>query len=72
VNPDRGRQAPPRRLKILLVRQEDSRSSASASGLSTIDAIRRSKPDLVFLDVQMPSANGFEVVPRWGGLPLSS
>ena len=35
-------------------------------GPATIDAIRRSKPDLVFLDVQMPGANGFDVIDAVG------
>ena len=35
-------------------------------GPATIDAIRRSKPDLVFLDVQMPGANGFDVIDALG------
>ena len=40
-----------------------SRSSPSATTApSTIDAIGRLKPDLVFLDVQMPGATGFDVI----------
>jgi len=31
-------------------------------GLSAISAIEQLKPDLVFLDVQMPGINGFEVI----------
>ena len=33
-----------------------------ANGLQTLQAIRQLKPDLVFLDVQMPRLNGFEVI----------
>ena len=61
------------RLKMLLVGQEGFEVVGEChDGLSTIDAIRRSKPDLVFLDVQMPGANGFEVVSALGEeeLPL--
>ncbi|MCI0415629.1 LytTR family DNA-binding domain-containing protein [bacterium] len=32
------------------------------SGLSTLEAIRKKKPDLIFLDVQMPEMSGFEVL----------
>jgi two-component system, LytTR family, response regulator len=39
-------------------------------GLDTIEAVRRTKPDLVFLDVQMPGASGFDVVTALGGGPL--
>ena len=61
------------RLKMLLVGQEGFEVIGEChDGPSTIDAIRRSKPDLVFLDVQMPGANGFDVVSALGEeeLPL--
>jgi two-component system LytT family response regulator len=32
------------------------------SGVEAIDVIERIKPDLIFLDVQMPEMNGFEVL----------
>src|ERR1700693_2186243 len=34
----------------------------SANGIEAIDVIRREKPDLVFLDVQMPQMDGFQVL----------
>ena len=34
----------------------------SATGKEAIEAIRNESPDLVFLDVQMPDGNGFEVL----------
>jgi two-component system, LytTR family, response regulator len=37
-------------------------AAEAASGLETVDAIRRSSPDMVFLDVSMPELNGFEVL----------
>ena len=37
------------------------------SGLDAIDTIRKSKPDLVFLDVQMPECDGFDVLEQLGG-----
>ena len=61
------------RQKMLLVGQEGFEVVGEChDGPSTIDAIRRSKPDLVFLDVQMPGANGFDVVSALGEeeLPL--
>jgi two-component system LytT family response regulator len=35
-------------------------------GLAAIDAIQKLKPDLAFLDVQMPGATGFEVIEAIG------
>ena len=32
------------------------------NGLETVDAIHRHRPDLVFLDVQMPGKTGFDVI----------
>ena len=32
------------------------------NGLEAVEAIAREKPDLVFLDIQMPEKNGFEVI----------
>lgn len=36
------------------------------NGREAVDAIRRTSPDLVFLDVQMPGKNGFDVVQTIG------
>jgi two-component system LytT family response regulator len=36
------------------------------SGVEAIEAIRQSKPDLVFLDVQMPECGGFDVLEMLG------
>jgi two-component system, LytTR family, response regulator len=36
------------------------------SGIEALDEIRRSKPDLVFLDVQMPECDGFDVLEQLG------
>lgn len=40
--------------------------SEAANGLEAVDAIQRLRPDLVFLDVQMPGMNGFEVIAAVG------
>ena len=37
------------------------------SGLGALEAIRRIKPDLMFLDVQMPECDGFDVLEMLGG-----
>jgi two-component system LytT family response regulator len=41
------------------------------NGRETIEAVRRTSPDLVFLDVQMPGKNGFEVIETigWDSFP---
>jgi two-component system, LytTR family, response regulator len=36
------------------------------SGTEAIDAIRATRPDLLFLDVQMPGCNGFDVLEQLG------
>jgi len=36
------------------------------NGASTVEVIERLRPDLVFLDVQMPRLNGFEVIEALG------
>src|SRR6185437_4219760 len=52
-----------RNLTVLLRRDRDIQSIAECpSGLDAIEEIRRSKPDLVFLDVQMPECDGFDVL----------
>jgi two-component system, LytTR family, response regulator len=38
----------------------------AANGLEAVDAIQRLQPDLVFLDIQMPGMNGFEVIATIG------
>ncbi len=55
-------------LTVLLRRDPDIGSIAeSGSGLEAVEEIRRSKPDLVFLDVQMPECDGFDVLELLGG-----
>jgi two-component system LytT family response regulator len=57
-----------RNLTVLLSRDPDVRSVAeSGSGLEAIEEIRKSRPDLVFLDVQMPECGGFDVLELLGG-----
>ena len=56
-----------RNLTILLGRDPDIGSVTECeSGLEAIEEIRKSKPDLVFLDVQMPECGGFDVLELLG------
>ena len=50
-------------LRYLLLRDPDIGSIAEAgSGAEAVAEIRGTRPDLVFLDVQMPECGGFEVL----------
>jgi len=56
-----------RNLTVLLRRDPDIESIAECgSGVEAIEVIRRWKPDLVFLDVQMPECGGFDVLELLG------
>jgi two-component system, LytTR family, response regulator len=57
-----------RNLTVLLGGDPDIAFVAECgSGLEAIGEIRKSKPDLVFLDVQMPECGGFDVLELLGG-----
>jgi two-component system LytT family response regulator len=59
-----------RNLTVLLSGDPDITVIECESGLKAIEEIRQSKPDLVFLDVQMPGCGGFDVLEMLGsGLP---
>ena len=52
-------------LKVLLRQDPDIESIAECgSGAEAVAEIRSSRPDLVFLDVQMPECSGFEVLEK--------
>ena len=52
-------------LKVLLRQDLDIESIAECgSGAEAIAAIRSTRPDLVFLDVQMPECSGFDVLDK--------
>lgn len=56
-----------RNLTVLLRRDPDIGAIAECgSGLDAIEEIRKSTPDLVFLDVQMPECDGFDVLELLG------
>lgn len=54
------------RIKILLSDSELEIVAECANGREAIKAIRDLKPELVFLDIQMPEISGFEVVEAIG------
>ena len=59
----------PARLKIrrhLKNRPEVGSIEEAHDGLAAVETIRRDPPDLVFLDIQMPGLNGFEVIEAVG------
>lgn len=51
-----------RLLRFLRTESDVEIVEACANGRQAIAAIRRTRPDVVFLDVQMPELDGFEVV----------
>ncbi len=56
-----------RNLTVLLGGDPDIGSiEECASGVEAVQAIRRRKPDLLFLDVQMPECDGFDVLELLG------
>lgn len=55
-------------LTVLLRKDPDVGSIVeAASGQEAVEEIKRSNPDLVFLDVQMPECDGFDVLELLGG-----
>jgi two-component system LytT family response regulator len=55
-------------LLVLLRRDEEIEVVGECgSGAEALEEIRRLKPDLVFLDVQMPEIDGFDVLEMLGG-----
>jgi two-component system LytT family response regulator len=58
-------------LRLRLEREKDIEIVGEASdGPTAVDAIRRTGPDLVFLDVQMPGMSGFDVLGEIANIPL--
>ena len=58
------------RLKRLLAEIDDSQVvGEAANGLRAIELIRQERPDLVFLDIQMPGLDGFGVLEALDDLP---
>src|SRR5262245_61558801 len=66
----------PARQRIIDLLRRDSRVAAIievSDGLSAVEIIQNRRPDLVFLDVQMPELNGLEIIAEVGaeGMPLT-
>jgi len=54
-------------LRLLLAHEQDFKIAAECGhGTEAIEAIRRERPDVLFLDVQMPEVDGFEVLRQIG------
>lgn len=63
-----------RRLSDLLARDSDiSHVLTAENGVAAIEVIQRKRPDIVFLDVQMPGVDGFGVIEAIGpeNMPLT-
>jgi len=60
------------RLKKLLTEHADQIEliGEAQNGLECLEMIDRLKPDLVFLDIQMPGLNGFEVLQQTSHSPV--
>src|SRR5215469_18309536 len=58
-----------RRSVAVLLRDDPDIASVveCGSGQEAIETIRRSPPDLLFLDIQMPECGGFDVLEMLGG-----
>ena len=66
----------PARQRIIDLLRRDSQVAAileASDGLVAVEIIQNRKPDLVFLDVQMPELNGLEVIAKVGAerMPLT-
>src|SRR5258705_5526160 len=66
----------PARQRMIDLLRRDSQVAAIievSDGLSAVDIIENRRPDLVFLDVQMPELNGLEVIAEVGAerMPLT-
>jgi two-component system, LytTR family, response regulator len=66
----------PARQRIIDLLGRDSQVAAiieASDGLSAVEMIQNRRPDLVFLDVQMPELNGLEVIAEVGAerMPLT-
>jgi two-component system LytT family response regulator len=53
-------------VRILLENDREVNVAGECSGVEAAEVIRRERPDIVFLDIQMPEVDGFDVLERVG------
>ena len=53
-------------IRLLLARDPEIEVAADCGGVEAVPLIERSPPDILFLDVQMPEVDGFDVVEAVG------
>ena len=53
-------------LRVLLARDPEVEVAGECSGAEAVEAVERTRPDLLFLDVQMPEVDGFDVLAALG------
>lgn len=61
---------PRHELKTMLEEQQDIDASEARDGVEALEQIENIRPDLVFLDIEMPGLNGFEVLQHLAVVPL--
>lgn len=53
-------------VRMLLESDREMTVAGDCSGIDAVEMIAREKPDVLFLDIQMPEVDGFEVLERAG------
>lgn len=53
-------------VRLLVERDPELTVAGECSGVDAVEAIAREKPDILFLDIQMPEVGGFDVLERAG------
>ena len=72
-HPDEPERAPAARARLLRLVTQDAEIELVGecrNGQEAVDAIGKHKPDLVFLDVEMPGGSGFDMLQKLGTWPF--